>query len=488
MNFSERIQKFNDIFNTTGSLYYSNLLIPDIVDDSYFDSIKPIQKFYTCKKFIRNTTLPLFAVTDLLFSLAEENVPKRPFFSYQKRKEAYRREHKEQVEQELLEKLQEEETRREQKFFENEREIEKTTNQEYEKQFQLEMQDYGNIFNPSQEWLTNKYKEYLNNIKSKWGGIILRTGHSILMEKTMVGENKYTIFIHTENISSFAENFPYKYSITSTENLSKRTKSVKQIKEEYTQQVCALAFIKAACLFNICLDAKEVLISTYTDSVNSSTGNEEQKCLYSVIITRDFMKKINMEKLNSVAALLSIDGRADIRNERDIYFVQPLEWVLNIDESDIPAQEEENCIEEINIDFRKLNVNLSLPSEYEARLKLLEEKFSYMREASIINLIKTQTFTDEFDAEIYVNGLFNFVIVLFLLKENEELLESVNSQSLYNEFEKFFCANKYAMGEIKKIIDYDIISKLKNGDSNVPLNSIAYLALSSMFGNYEENI
>uniref|UniRef100_UPI00168A5DD6 hypothetical protein n=1 Tax=Treponema zioleckii TaxID=331680 RepID=UPI00168A5DD6 len=105
MTFSERIKEFIDTYETTGSLYQATLLIPDIVDDEYFESLRPEQKFYTCKKYDRKTEVDSSLLDERLNNLVKENIPKSPIFTYYKRKKAFIAEKKELVMKELLQEL-----------------------------------------------------------------------------------------------------------------------------------------------------------------------------------------------------------------------------------------------------------------------------------------------------------------------------------------------------------------------------------------------
>lgn len=330
MTFSERIKEFNDTFEATGNVYQAGLLIPDIVDDEYFESQKPVQEFYKRKTYERKTEVDSNRLQKRLSELAKTNVPKNPILSYNKRKKDYIEENKDSVLNELKNELNKQEDLNEAEFNKNETEIENKKNSEFEKNYKDALLEYEKFFDPPEEWLNEKFKDYHDKIVKKWGGCYIATGSSVSVQKTSDGINRYTITMIADNMSTFIDYFLYKISVTSAGNLSKRTKTDKQLGEEYAQNTCALAFIQAACLFNVCLDAKEVLVSCYIDYVDPSTGNEEDRYLYSVIVPRKLMKRFKMENLNTVAALMSLEGRANIEKERVIYFIDPIEWNLDI--------------------------------------------------------------------------------------------------------------------------------------------------------------
>lgn len=480
MTFSERIKEFNDTFEATGNVYQAGLLIPDVVDDEYFESQKPVQEFYKRKTYERKTEVDSNRLKKRLSELAKTNVPKNPILSYNKRKKDYIEENKDSVLNELKNELNKQEDLNEAEFNKNETEIENKKNSEFEKNYKDALLEYEKFFDPPEEWLNEKFKDYHDKIVKKWGGCYIATGSSVSVQKTSDGINRYTITMIADNMSTFIDYFLYKISVTSAGNLSKRTKTDKQLEEEYAQNTCALAFIQAACLFNVCLDAKEVLVSCYINYVDPSTGNEEGRYLYSVIVPRKLMKRFKMENLNTVAALMSLEGRANIEKERVIYFIDPIEWNL-----DTQTKKEDEAVEELNIDFRRLNIDLSLPEEFEVAANHMKEKIDSAKQIFKDKLMEFEIITDEFDADNYVDGLCNLVIALTLLKFNESLFESENFQLLSDELETIFNNNKYAKGEIKKLIDYDIIPRLKNGGDNIPINPVIYSILHSIFENNE---
>lgn len=344
MTYKERIRKFKGTYDSTGSVYNANLLIPDVVEDSYFEQFKPIKKDeYECKKYEKITENPNYKsfVFDEIQKQANKNVPKWPIISYNKRKSDYIKANSKKIEDEILAKDFEKEenfNKQEQKTKEG---YDKKINEEYLK----ELSDYEKIFNPDSEWLKEKLPSYHKNQHKKGTPVILVSGSSVLVEKNSKGENKYTILMLSDSLENFMKNFSYKRTVTSAGNISRRMKSQKELEEEYAQNVCALAFIYSVCLFNICLDCKEVLVNCSTNYIDSTTGNESEKCLYSVTIPRDVVKNFKMENLNCVAALTAMDGNIDIRKERKIYFVNPREWMLEpentVDYDDDKKEDEE---------------------------------------------------------------------------------------------------------------------------------------------------
>lgn len=335
MTFDERIKQFQNIYENTGKSNSASLLIPDVYEDSYFKEQKPKQKLYTCKTYDRIKSISRSELYDALNKLVKENVSKMPIFTYRKRKEKFIEDNKDNVEAELKQKLEILEDKKQKEFEEKELSKKKEKDELYKKEYEKELAEYNNFFNPSQEWLENKYKEYSKYIHvTKWKGIFpLCSGSAVYIEKDSTGKNRYTCSVLLDSPTEYFDNNLYKYSITSAGNLSKREKTDKELEEEYAQNVCAMAFIYAIMLFNICFDTKEVLVNAHIKHIDRTTGNEHDRCLYSVIVPRDLVKSYKMENLDSVEALLSLEGNADIKKGREIYFVEPLLWRLDQDDT-----------------------------------------------------------------------------------------------------------------------------------------------------------
>ena len=192
-----------------------------------------------------------------------------------------------------------------------------------------------------------------------------------------------------------------------------------------------------------------------------------------------------MENLNTVSALLSLEGNVDIWKGRDIYFINPLEWNFNSDvESSDKEVEDYNDDEdygendEIFIDFRRLNVNLPIPDQYKdvfdevsSRMTLLKGKIKDI----VANL---EVFEDDFDDDTYAEGACKFMCVAMLLKRSEEMFFSKSSEYIREAFGMFFGSNSYAMGEIQELCDNNIFARIEKGEK-VPLDTISNQLLSS---------
>lgn len=329
MTFSERIKAFSDIYKQTASVYHSELLIPDMVDDSYFEALKPKQKFYKCRKYIRVTEIKSSSFKKKMKKLIKLNVSRTPFLSYYKRKKNFVFANEQAVREELLQELSKEEDIREAEFNKKEEKIEKEKNREYEEEYKKEFSEYEQFVNPSEKLLDERFNEYYKKVVKQCGGTVISSGAVVRIDKSKNNKNLYSIRILVDTLDQFSTINPYSFARTASGDISRRLKSNKQIEEEYAQNICSLAFVYAVCLFNVCLDVKEVLTSCSIDYINPANGNKEVRYLYSVIIPRQLVQSFKMEHLNPVIALMSLEGHVDIRKEREVHFIEPLQWKNN---------------------------------------------------------------------------------------------------------------------------------------------------------------
>lgn len=487
MTYGERIEKFIECYNLTGSKLQASLLVPDIVDDSYFERGKPKLGVYVCQEYSRQVRRSFPEIDERLNSLAKQNVSKSPIFTYRKRFIEYCNENRPKVKEEFLKELEEIEKQAEEEFNQEEKRRKIEMDRLYQEKYEEELQMYNLQFHPTEEYIEQEYDLSMKCIKDKiWqNGFSIRFGSAVQLEHDVTGKSWYTCSISVDSLEQFVEYSFYKWGATATGKITQRKKTSKELEEEYAQNIAAVAFICAACLFNITSDAEKLLVTCHTEYIDEATGNEKTGYLYSVIIPRNLMKTFKMENLNTVSALLSLEGNVDIRKGRDIYFINPLEWNFNSDiESSDKEVEDYNDDEdygendEIFIDFRRLNVNLPIPDQYKdvfdevsSRMTLLKGKIKDI----VANL---EVFEDDFDDDTYAEGACKFMCVAMLLKRSEEMFFSKSSDYIREAFGMFFGSNSYAMGEIQELCDNNIFARIEKGEK-VPLDTISNQLLSS---------
>ncbi|MEE0998481.1 MAG: hypothetical protein UIH41_02300, partial [Treponemataceae bacterium] len=212
-----------------------------------------------------------------------------------------------------------------------------------------------------------------------------------------------------------------------------------------------------------------------------------------------------MENLNTVAALLSLDGNVDIRKNRDVYFVEPLEWNFDLgkDSPDNDNYDEEESEEEydegendedsekyndkiIFIDFRRFNVNLNVTSQFKEIFDATASQVFQLKDQVKHFVEHLTVFNDDFDNDNYAEGFCKFIHILSVLKLTDKMIFLERSESLEENFKLFFDNNAYAMGEIRKFLENDFFSKIANGEK-VPLDMISNMLISHIVCDNDED-
>lgn len=510
MTYEDRIEKFVEYYNETGSKLLAALLIPDIVDDSYFERDKPSLEVYECHEYYKKERISFPEITERLNELAQQNVPKSPIFTYKKRLAAFCEENRAAVKAEVLKELAEAEKIAEKEFYEKEKLTKIEMDEIYKEKYEKELQEYNLRFHPTQEYIEKEFMLYINGIKRKIRDagrdcISIRFGAVAKLEYNSAGKSKFSCDISVDSFQDFSEYSDYKIGITPTGKISQRHKTLKELQTEYAQNIASLAFICAASLFNITMDAESVLVSCYVDYIDEATGNEKTGCIYSIIVPRNLMKTYKMENLNTVAALLSLEGSVDIRKDKDIYFVNPIEWNLDLgkDSPDNDNYDEEESEEEydegendedseeyddkiIFIDFRRFNVNLNVTSQFKEIFDATASQVFQLKDQVKHFVEHLTVFNDDFDNDNYAEGFCKFIHILSVLKLTDKMIFLERSESLEENFKLFFDNNAYAMGEIRKFLENNFFSKIANGEK-VPLDMISNMLISHIVCDNDED-
>ncbi len=111
------------------------------------------------------------------------------------------------------------------------------------------------------------------------------------------------------------ENFPDKVAKLSANKrrLTIKNKAKKQLQLEYAHHIHAIALrLSACCLFAI-PTADEVVISGYSQRLNSGTGHVNDDYLYSIKFNREGMKVLNYNDIESIDPITTIEAYEYLR-------------------------------------------------------------------------------------------------------------------------------------------------------------------------------
>jgi len=123
------------------------------------------------------------------------------------------------------------------------------------------------------------------------------------------------------------EDMPSKEVVISKNHLKLNIKnrSQTQIRKDYMVHIYGIGFIAAGIAFSSLPRVLTVVISAYSQRLNSATGNVSDEYLYSAIIHRDKWSAINFENLNQINLIESFSFFELKRNMTKTGVFKPIE-------------------------------------------------------------------------------------------------------------------------------------------------------------------
>lgn len=114
-----------------------------------------------------------------------------------------------------------------------------------------------------------------------------------------------------------------KVSLLSGGKISIKDKTKKELNEDYVTCVCGLAFFFGGTLFNISTDIKKILISAYTQRVNTKTGNKDNEYVYSVIFERNIFVSLNVANIDPLKGLDNFEHIINVTSSGEMKKIEP---------------------------------------------------------------------------------------------------------------------------------------------------------------------
>lgn len=103
-----------------------------------------------------------------------------------------------------------------------------------------------------------------------------------------------------------------------------KEKSQKEIKEQYLICITGLAFFISSHLFNFSTNIKQILISGYTQRINKKTGTMNDDYVYSIILNREKVEKMNMENILPYIAFEEFTNKINYNKIFDLQTIEPM--------------------------------------------------------------------------------------------------------------------------------------------------------------------
>jgi len=114
-----------------------------------------------------------------------------------------------------------------------------------------------------------------------------------------------------------------KIAVLSGGKISIKDKTKKELNEDYVTCVCGLAFFFGGTLFNISTDIKKILISAYTQRVNTKTGNQDNEYVYSVVFDRNIFAGLNVENIEPLKGFDNFEHVINVTSSGEMKKIEP---------------------------------------------------------------------------------------------------------------------------------------------------------------------
>ena len=115
-----------------------------------------------------------------------------------------------------------------------------------------------------------------------------------------------------------------KANILTSGKISIKSKTQKELKQEYSQCVSGIAFFLAGTFYNISPKIENIFISGYTQRLNKVNGKVEDQYIYSIKFTRDIFSSLNINAINSLDAFQNFENNLNVSSSFEFKTVKPL--------------------------------------------------------------------------------------------------------------------------------------------------------------------
>ncbi len=106
--------------------------------------------------------------------------------------------------------------------------------------------------------------------------------------------------------------------------LSIKSKTQKELKEDYVRCVVGLAFFFAGSFFNISTNITKILVSGYTQRIDNKSGALEDQYIYSVAFDRSKFAELSIKHIEPLAAVSNFRHILDITKTFEMKTIEPL--------------------------------------------------------------------------------------------------------------------------------------------------------------------
>ena len=190
--------------------------------------------------------------------------------------------------------------------------IEIEENERYNKEYEFVLAEIENYLEGNEDYVGSKIEILLNEIT-------LPVEFSIDYD---YDREKSVLYIDLDLPE--IEDMPVeKVNTLASGKISVKNKSQKEIKYDYAQCVCGIAFYFSGLFFNISSMIKTIQISGYTQRVNKTTGNIGDDYVYSIRFDRSVFENLNYKEIDPIEAFNNFDYRMNFTKSFDLKTIEP---------------------------------------------------------------------------------------------------------------------------------------------------------------------
>ncbi len=200
-------------------------------------------------------------------------------------------------------------------FNEKEALIESDKNREYNEQYLCKKRYIENVLRGKKEFVESSIDAFLNSMS-------LPVDFEVSYEYDEAG-GLLTVDLDLPEI----EDVPQSKAVTLASGKVKvKDKTQKEIREQYPICVTGLAFFFSSHLFNFSTVINEILLSGYTQRISKRTGTLADEYVYSILLTREKLEKINFENIIPYMAFEEFEHVIDYTKTFELKTVKPLNY------------------------------------------------------------------------------------------------------------------------------------------------------------------
>jgi ammonia channel protein AmtB len=114
-----------------------------------------------------------------------------------------------------------------------------------------------------------------------------------------------------------------KASILKSGKISVKNKTQTELKSEYANCVCGLAFYFSGYFFNISPKISTIIVSGYTQRVEKKTGQTNDEYIFSIKIDRTTIERLNFQTIDPIVSFKLFEHQLSLKANFEMKTITP---------------------------------------------------------------------------------------------------------------------------------------------------------------------